>query len=75
MKTGFFEERPGEQSAIRLMAFMVICIALIICLYQTYKTGTIDVAGFVTMAGIAFGSKVWQRSIENKENNKEENKQ
>lgn len=69
MKTGFFEEAPGEKSNVRLMSFMVITAALIIALYQTWQTGTIDIPGFITMAGIAVGGKVWQKTLEVKSSN------
>lgn len=69
MKTGFFEEAPGEKSNVRLMSFMVITAALIIALYQTWQTGAIDIPGFITMAGIAVGGKVWQKTLEIKNTN------
>ena len=66
MKTGFFQENPGENSVTRLAFFAMIITALFIAIYQVINTGTIDVVGFTTIAGMASGLKLVQKNIENK---------
>jgi hypothetical protein len=64
MKTGFFEEEQGVKSMVRLMSFIVIVAAVVIASYQGYMQGAIDIPGFIAMAGVAVGGKVWQRTVE-----------
>lgn len=69
-KVGFFEERAGVKSGIRLQMFMSLIFAFIIIGYQTYanENHTPDFLTTLVLLCAAFVPKVLQKFAEIKMN-------
>lgn len=63
-KIGFLEEAPGHKSITRAMFCLIIIAALFIAIVQVWRTGQIDIPGFISMTSTACGLKLWQKSME-----------
>ena len=79
MKTGFFESISGNKSSSRLIAFIVIMVALIFAQEVIYfgKSGVIEAAAaagtiFLTIAGPAMAFMFMQKKNEVKQESNEQ---
>ena len=68
MKVRFWEESEGVQSMTRLAFALLIVVAVVIALYQTFKTGTFEIPQFVTIVTQACALKLVQKYQEIKSN-------
>jgi hypothetical protein len=64
--TGYFEEKPGVKSAIRLIVFMFAVYAVIASAWLFYKNTdyTAGIAVFVAISSIALSAKLIQKPME-----------
>ena len=67
MKTGFFEEKEGVRSAIRLQMFMTMLFSFVIIAYQVYVQ-QVDYLLCLTLLCAAFAPKLLQKFAETKTN-------
>lgn len=70
MKTGFFEELPGEKSMMRLMCFLSLIVALVAAAFMVV-TDQLNANGMALICALlmfAFAPKAAQKYIENKYN-------
>lgn len=68
---GYFDEDQNVKSVTRLCFFIMIIVALAICIYQVWLEGKIDIAGFLAMVGTACTLKISQKAIESNNEKKE----
>jgi len=64
MKTGFFEETPGQRSWIRLAGTYLLLIAGFIIINNTIKGTSIPMDIVVFLVSIAIGGKLVQKPME-----------
>ena len=65
----FFAEASGQLSNVRLNATLCVCVALFLAIDAQSRGVAIDSATIVILLGAGFGSKVFQKTLENKNAN------